>query len=244
MDRARLVRLLDSEDEAIVACRRAVADGAPFWISPTCQPASGLAATYTRRERLNRRVGVPQMGFSQAVDSLRGMADQPTHVAAVDSQNPPYHFQLFLNQDLTAVMACLGVDRRLGYWLRPGDPVLLACEVVELESEDFPGWIRIRFRDTAGRVWYVVDKMPVFGVEATGASGLPVSADIRCRVVDIVADPDPDRDGPPCLVVSTDVDGVTAEDGTDQFIVRDEALRRPNVGGDDLDLRIAGHPDS
>jgi hypothetical protein len=115
MDRDRLVRLLDGDDEMIVACRRAVVDGAPFWISPTSQPASSLTSTYARRERLNRRAGVPAMGFSQAVDRLRNLGEQPAHVAAVDWQNPPYHFQLFLNADLTAVMACVGVAKRLGH---------------------------------------------------------------------------------------------------------------------------------
>ena len=227
MDRDQLARLLGGDGEAVAACRKAVADGARFWVSTTSQPASHLAWTYARRERLNRRAGVPGLGFVQAVDQLRGLAHQPVCVGAVDSQTPPYHFQLFLTEDLTTIVACLGVDKRLGYWLRPGAPVLLACDVVEWVSDDFPGWIRVRFRDAAGHDWHVVDKIPVFAVEVTGASVLPIPAALRCRVVDVVADAD--RAGPPCLVVSTAVDGVRAEDGTDQFTVRDETLRRPNA---------------
>ena len=33
----------------------------------------------------------------------------------MDVDDPPYHFQLFLNEELTSVIACLGVDQDPAY---------------------------------------------------------------------------------------------------------------------------------
>jgi hypothetical protein len=37
----------------------------------------------------------------------------------VDVDDPPYHFQLFLDEKLTSIVACLGVDQDPAYRHRP-----------------------------------------------------------------------------------------------------------------------------
>jgi hypothetical protein len=226
VDRDGLARLLTGEGEAFAACRRAVVAGARFWISKAEQltPVSALVPIYARRDAHTRRVGIPTLGFAAAVEALRGRSEQLVRIGAVDSDDPPYHYQLFLNEDLTAVVAVLGVDQNLGYRLRPGEQVLLTCEIVSWVRDDFPGWIRVRVTDAAGRAWFLIDKAPIFQVEVTAESMFPVPAAVRCAVVEIVRGEG--EEGPPRLVVSTAVDGIAAEDGTDRFTVAGDMLRR------------------
>jgi len=115
MDRDRLVGLLDGEGEAFVACRSAVVAGASFWISPTAQPAAPLAGIYGVREAHTRRIGLETLGFAAAVEALRARGQDLVRLGAVDLDDPPYHFQVFLDEPLAAVVACLGVDQ--GAWV-------------------------------------------------------------------------------------------------------------------------------
>jgi hypothetical protein len=119
MDRDRLTQLLDRDGEAFVACRRAVLAGASFWVTDHTQTASIFAAIYARRDRHTRERGIETLGFTRAVDDLRACGEEPVCVGAVDLDDPPYHFQLFLNEDATAVVACLGVDQS---WKTPRHP--------------------------------------------------------------------------------------------------------------------------
>lgn len=224
MNRAHLAGLLEQDGEAYTACRRAVLTGAAISISENGQPASTLASIYARRQRHTRQVGIPTLGFVTAVRRLRDQGHEILRFAAVDADDPPYHFHLFLNEDLTAVLACVGIDHRTGYKLRPGDHVLLECQVVSHESEDFPGWIRATVIDAAGRTWSFVEKGPVLGIELEPHALLPATAGIRATVAREL--PDDDMDRPARLIVSTAVDGVSAEDGTDEFIVARESIRR------------------
>jgi hypothetical protein len=111
VDRDHLARILDCEGEAFAACRGAVLDGARFWVTDSTQPASELATTYARRERRIRQRGIPTLGFAEAVTALRDRGDGLVRLGAVDTDDPPYHFQLFINGDGTAMIACLGVDQ-------------------------------------------------------------------------------------------------------------------------------------
>ncbi|MEU7673545.1 hypothetical protein AB0C42_01855 [Micromonospora taraxaci] len=224
MNRAHLARLLERDSEAYVACRRAVLDGATIWISETGQQASTLAHIYARRQRTTRQFGIPTLGFPAAVQELHDRGEQLVRLAAVDVEDPPYHFQLFLNDDVSAVLACIGVDGRTGYRVRPGDQVLLECQVISWESNDFPGWIRASITDAAGRTWSLVEKAPVLGIDLKLHAPLPTTISIRGTVVREL--PEDDLDTPAALIVSTAVNGISAEDGTDQFIVTRESVRR------------------
>jgi hypothetical protein len=224
VDRDHLAPLLDSGGSTFDACRQAVLAGARFWVAEAGCSAQQLASIYARRHRHTERIGLPTSGFAAAVAALRAHGERPLRVGAVDVDDPPYRFQVFLDDGLSAVVACLGVDQGLGYRVRPGDEVLLACEVVGWMSVDFPGWVRVRLVDAAGRAWFLIDKAPVFNVDLTPESVLPVPAAVRCAVVGRVRPPG--LQGRPQVVVSTALDGVAAEDGTEEFTVPDRLLRR------------------
>ncbi|MEV0715622.1 hypothetical protein [Asanoa sp. NPDC050611] len=121
MDRDRLAQLLDTPGAAFSACRSAVLAGARFWVTDIDQPASGLFEIYRRRDAHTRQEGISTLGFTAAVETLRALGQQPVRLRAVDLDEPPYHFQLFLNADATAVVACLGVDQSVHYPVRPTD---------------------------------------------------------------------------------------------------------------------------
>jgi len=42
---------------------------------------------------------------------MRVLRGRPATHPAKDTEDPPYHFQLFVNDDGTALVACLGVDQ-------------------------------------------------------------------------------------------------------------------------------------
>jgi hypothetical protein len=124
VDRDLLVQLLsgeDGEDEAFTACRQFVVAGARLWVSDQVQPAAELARTYQRRARHTEQVGIPTLGFPAAVRALRRYGEQLVRLGAVDVSDPPYHFQLFLDKELTSVIACLGVDQDPAHRREPPD---------------------------------------------------------------------------------------------------------------------------
>jgi hypothetical protein len=111
MERDRLAQLLDREGEVFTACRQALLSGARFWVSDLSQPASELVGTYARRDQRARQVGIRTLGLPAAVDALREHGEQPVSLGVVDVEDPPYHFQLFLDQHHASVVACLGIDQ-------------------------------------------------------------------------------------------------------------------------------------
>jgi len=111
MDRDHLARILDREGEVFAACRHAVLSGARFWVTGVTQPASTLVDIYARREEGVREREIPTLGFAEAVAALRDHAEGLVRLGAVDTEDRPYHFQLFVNRDGTALVACLGVDQ-------------------------------------------------------------------------------------------------------------------------------------
>src|SRR5690349_17451538 len=101
--------LLNPEDEVSAACRRAVVDGGRWRVHSTRVPASELAWIYGIREAQLREAGTRTLGFAAAVQALRSFGQQAVRLGEVRVAGPSYHFQLFLNADLTAVVACLAV---------------------------------------------------------------------------------------------------------------------------------------
>ncbi|WP_144120960.1 hypothetical protein [Catellatospora sichuanensis] len=121
----QLIRLLGERNDAFEACRLALEDGASFRIfeDPAPLPAHHYARIYARRERLTRNAGRPTLGFREAADRLGESGDQPLRLGQVTVISPPYHFQLFLTADISAVVACLGVDQQHQAGRRQRDPV-------------------------------------------------------------------------------------------------------------------------
>jgi len=103
--------MLTEPTDAFAACRRAVLAGARYSVTSQPGPASRLAEIYALREEGTHLRGVATIGFIETVNRLRDRDEEPVRVAAVDTDDPPYHFQLFLDEHATAVLACFGVDQ-------------------------------------------------------------------------------------------------------------------------------------
>jgi len=113
MGRSQLVAMLGGSDAGVL-CQQALENGATFTVHHGAMPATHYAVIYARRERLCRQRGISSVGFRQAVEDLQLAGDQAVCLGWVDTVDPPYHFQLFLNEDLSAIVACLGVDTSRG----------------------------------------------------------------------------------------------------------------------------------
>ncbi|GAA1594954.1 hypothetical protein [Actinoplanes couchii] len=69
-----------------------------------------LAWIYSIREAQLREAATAMLGFPEALEALRSLGDKAVHLGyAVSAEDPPYHFQLFLDVNLTAVVACLAM---------------------------------------------------------------------------------------------------------------------------------------
>ncbi|WP_285558380.1 hypothetical protein [Actinoplanes regularis] len=110
MELDHLLGLLDPEDEVSAACRQAVLHGRRWRVHSTRVPASELVWIYTIREAQLREAATATLGFTTAIEALRSLGNKAVYLGyAVSADDPPYHFQLFIDEDLTAVVACLGV---------------------------------------------------------------------------------------------------------------------------------------
>ncbi|GAB3816560.1 hypothetical protein [Micromonospora zhanjiangensis] len=112
MDRDRLVSLLSGPQDAHASCRAALRDGAAFVVHDHPLPAANFLRTYRRRRRHARAAGIPTLGFDLAVEALAAAGDLPLRLGSVTAVDPPYHFQLVLTEDASAVVACLGIDQQ------------------------------------------------------------------------------------------------------------------------------------
>lgn len=226
MDRTRLAELLDEDGTAFARCREAVLSGARYSVSESSQPAAQFEEIYRGRDAHTRSIGLPTVGFADALRGLRAHGDRLVHVGAVDAADPPYHFVFFLDEDLTAVVACLGVDKHEGYRFHPGDEALLACRVVGCTTDGPSARVRAKLADAAGTAWVLVGEPSAFG--AVPGAEPPAPAVVRCEVVAVVVRAEPET--PPWLAVSTATAGVAAEDGTRRFTVAGEQLQAMPLG--------------
>ena len=70
-----------------------------------------LTKIYQRRAHLTRRMGVPSLGFDEAVTQLGSCGLQHLILGIVEGAESDYRFQLFLSPDASRVVACLGVNK-------------------------------------------------------------------------------------------------------------------------------------
>ena len=109
MEREQLVELLDGPGDAGSACRHALLGGAAFLVWKGPAAADRMVPAYERRRRRAVAEGVATLGFPEALVALRAMGTQQLRlgqVALLDN----YRFMLFLAADLSAVVACLGME--------------------------------------------------------------------------------------------------------------------------------------
>lgn len=120
VERQRLMALLAGPGEANEVCRGALRRGAAFTITAAASPASHFVPIYRQRERHCRREGIATLGFDQAVERLEAAQEQPVRLGWVHVTEPPYYFQLFLADDLSTVLSCIGVDQAQRGDVAPG----------------------------------------------------------------------------------------------------------------------------
>jgi hypothetical protein len=111
VERNELAQLLDTPTYAWGACRHALLDGAAYTVWEGSVPASRLLPAYERRAMRTVADGIPTIGFADAVASLRRIGNQPVWLGQVTVADPPYLFMLFLTDEASAVVACLGIDQ-------------------------------------------------------------------------------------------------------------------------------------
>ncbi|WP_089251594.1 hypothetical protein [Asanoa hainanensis] len=111
MERAELISLLAGATPAEQACRAALEQGATFHVYAADEgvPASNLASSYRRRQAHTTKLGIPTIGFAEAVETLSALGEQPLVLGSVAQEDSPRSFVIFLAPDATSVIACLGV---------------------------------------------------------------------------------------------------------------------------------------
>jgi hypothetical protein len=111
VERAQLAQLLDNTGYAAGACRHALLDGAGFIMWESLVPASRILPAYERRETHTVASGIPTLGFAEALAELRSLGPRTVQIGQVTVTDPPYVFMVFLSEDASAVVACLGIDQ-------------------------------------------------------------------------------------------------------------------------------------
>ncbi|WP_406062269.1 hypothetical protein [Micromonospora sp. NBC_00860] len=91
-----------------------------------------------------------------------------------------------------------------------------------MDRASFPAVARVVFTDAQGHAWSLIDKAAIFGTDLDPESALPRPAVVRCVVKEFRDESD--GSSVPLVLVSTDPDGVAAEDGTAVFLVSPDLL--------------------
>jgi len=112
MDRDGLADVLTHAGHAAAACRSALQQGAELILWQGVVPADRMVSAYERRQARALADGVPTLGFSEALDRLRGAGRGALQLGQVTTADPPYVFMIFLAGD--TLVACVGIDKRAG----------------------------------------------------------------------------------------------------------------------------------
>ncbi|GAA3954282.1 hypothetical protein GCM10023085_40970 [Actinomadura viridis] len=111
MDPENLVALLDRDEDAYIACRAALVNGAALETSARPVPVPDLIPTYTVREANTRENGIPTLGFADALHDLQACELGEVLLWSVEQRDPAYYFLLFVSPNEQAVIACIGVSQ-------------------------------------------------------------------------------------------------------------------------------------
>ncbi|WP_139140788.1 hypothetical protein [Streptomyces abyssalis] len=111
MNREELRLMLVSHgDEPASRCAEALASGSPFTVWEETTDTNRVASIYARREKHNRRIQQPSIGFTQAMHALKEFDEEELRIGYVDDrERGGFYFQLFLDAEAIKVIACLGV---------------------------------------------------------------------------------------------------------------------------------------
>ncbi|MFB7086643.1 hypothetical protein [Streptomyces sp. NPDC056296] len=110
MERDDLRRAFTVQSTVHSQAESALAAGAPFEIWPGRMAAARLHHTYAQRLRRLQKLERPSLGFEEAVDNLARTGDQELIVGFIDDRKRGgYRFIVFLDADLSRVVACIGL---------------------------------------------------------------------------------------------------------------------------------------
>ncbi|MFJ9075617.1 hypothetical protein ACIRO3_10215 [Streptomyces sp. NPDC102278] len=111
MERDQLLQLLVGDDEASKAALAALAEGDDFvvWEDGTLSSETQARRYANRRGSLRRR-GIETLGLERAVQLFRER-DQPLRLGKITSVDRSRVFMLFLTEDGSALVACIGGHR-------------------------------------------------------------------------------------------------------------------------------------
>lgn len=108
--REMLLRLLGSDSgEAAQLASRALREGAPFavWFDGPGSAAQELLTVYRRREKHTRSIGLPTVGFAEAVAALSATDASDLHLASIEGTD--LIFVLFVRGVGEELVGCHGV---------------------------------------------------------------------------------------------------------------------------------------
>jgi hypothetical protein len=114
MDQERLAQLLDHGNEAGLACRDALLDGAELILWRGSAPADRMLAAYRRRHARTVADAVDSIGFTEALDDLRDAGTRELDLGQVTVADPAYVYMIFMTADPPTLVACLGIARSKG----------------------------------------------------------------------------------------------------------------------------------
>ncbi|KOG52701.1 hypothetical protein ADK75_16035 [Streptomyces virginiae] len=111
MERHELMRLLAGDDAASKAALASLADGADYVVWEDVGLSSEVYAQgHESRRRSYQRRGLETLGLERAVQLLREHA-QPVHTGRITAVDSSWIFQLFLTEDGSELVACIGGRR-------------------------------------------------------------------------------------------------------------------------------------
>jgi len=112
VDIDEIVSALDPLQPAHRGCATALRNGADFrlWHDGVATPEELLEICHRRHRRILEQ-GIVTLGFEQALAALEATGHDGLRLGAVEVEDPPYHYAVFLAPHETEVVACLGVDQ-------------------------------------------------------------------------------------------------------------------------------------
>lgn len=106
MERHVLESLLVGDDEASVVALAALRSGVPYSVEERVQPTGAHAGVFSRRLQRMRMRGFEPPGLERAVQLVREYG-RPVRTALIDPGNRIRFTLLFLNEDGSALVACV-----------------------------------------------------------------------------------------------------------------------------------------
>ena len=95
----------------------------------------------------------------------------------------------------------------------------LEIEIIEYTDDAFPGWVKCKFIDIAGKTHYIYEKVPVVSLENINSNTLfPIKGSIRGKIID--------KNNDSVCFSSLEPDNISTSDGEDTFFVSEKQIHK------------------